>query len=271
MAKPLLIVTGIPRSGTTLTADLIDRLQDTVCLNEPPHYYQRVADSKTKEDFITDTLRELEQQWSTLAEGGTVLDRREADGHVPQNYFEESGKVRDMSMLPVGTGKKINDLLLAVKHNEIFTAVLKELCDIEKAKVIAIIRHPVPTLLSWQSKEIPLRYGRLSRGYKFWDDALAIEAAGGLIVDIQAKMFELYCARYWSLRDKLTILKYEDIVADPSVLEEATGRKLTGEQKLASHNRKHADRFGDARVEQLKSFLKKHFKVAYEFYPNLDV
>jgi hypothetical protein len=271
MAKPLLIITGIPRSGTTLTADLIDRLEDTVCLNEPPHYYQRVADSKSKEDFISQTFEELRAQWRQISEGGTVLDRREADGHVPQNYFEESGQVRDMGLRPVGIGTQINDLLLAVKHNEIFTAVLKELCDSDEADIIAIIRHPIPTLLSWQSKEIPLKYGRLSRGYKYWDDALAIEKAGGLIVDIQCKMYELYCARYWSLRDRLTILKYEDIVADPAVLERATGRKLTGEQQLSSHNRKFADKYGAQRVEQLKTFLVKHLNVANEFYPSLDL
>lgn len=254
-----------------MTADLIDRLQDTVCLNEPPHYYQRVMDARDKADFIKLTMDELTQQRETLLQGGAVLDRREPDGSVPQNYFEETGRVRDMAMRPVARQHIDEDLLLAVKHNEIFTAVLPELCELDNVKVVAIIRHPVPTILSWQSKDIPLRHGRLSRGYRFWDEALAIEAEGGLIVDIQAKIFELYCARYASLSDKLTILKYEDIIANPSVLEEATGKKLTGEQQLSSHNRKHADRYGQARVDQLKVFLKKHFQVASEFYPDLDV
>src|SRR5690349_17297029 len=131
MSKPFLIVTGIPRSGTTMTADLIDRLQDTVCLNEPPHYYQRVADARDKADFIKLTMDELTQQRETLLSGGAVLDRREPDGSVPQNYFEETGRVRDMAMRPVARQLIDEDLLLAVKHNEIFTAVLPELCELD--------------------------------------------------------------------------------------------------------------------------------------------
>jgi hypothetical protein len=52
-----------------------------------------------------------------------------------------------------------------VKHNEPLTAVLPELCELEGVQVAAIIRHPIPTILSWQSRDIPLSKGNLP-GYR---------------------------------------------------------------------------------------------------------
>ena len=40
MQKPYLLITGIPRSGTTLAASLVDQLEDTLCLSEPSRYYE---------------------------------------------------------------------------------------------------------------------------------------------------------------------------------------------------------------------------------------
>src|SRR2546430_1523220 len=102
MSKPLLIVTGIPPPGTTLTPDLIDKMENTICLNEPPDYYPWVAQAKDKTAFIDHFIGDLKKKRVVLEGGGTIPDRREPDLSVPQNYFDESGKVRDMAMRPVG-------------------------------------------------------------------------------------------------------------------------------------------------------------------------
>ena len=270
MSKPFLIMTGIPRSGTTLTAALVDRLEDTLCLNEPPRYYPWVEGAEDKADFLRMFTADLQNMYKVLESGGKVSDRREKDGTMPENYFDENGQRRQFGFRSVGRPDRKRDLLLCVKHNEVFTAVLPELAEREDVQIIAIVRNPIPTMLSWQAREIPLKYGHLTVGYRFWPEAKAIEEAGGLIIDIQAKMFELYCARYWSMRDRITVIRYEDLMANPGVLEEATGRKIQGEVNIRSQNKKLSDRYGDARVSKMKELIQKHFSAVYNYYPSLD-
>ena len=92
-----------------------------------------------------------------------MLDVRESDGGVPTNYFNDRGKRRKLDRVPVGKPSAGTRLLLAVKHNEPLTAVLPELCELEGVQVAAIVRHPIPTILSWQSRDIPFSKGNLSR------------------------------------------------------------------------------------------------------------
>jgi hypothetical protein len=271
MQKPYLLITGIPRSGTTLAASLVDQLEDTLCLNEPSRYYEWANHCRTRTEFVAKLVADLEEMRTSLQRGGTVLDVRESDRAVPTNYFNDRGKRRKLDCVPVGRPGAGARLLLAVKHNEPLTAVLPELCELENVQVAAIVRHPIPTILSWQSRDIPLSKGNLSPGYRFWDEATAIRAAGGPAVHIQARIFELYCSRYWEYRDHIQIIKYEEIVSSPGVLERLTGRKLIGQFALDTQNRKLSSRSRDEHITGLKRVLKTYFSNAYRFYPDLDV
>jgi hypothetical protein len=270
MQKPYLLITGIPRSGTTLVASLIDRFQDTVCLNEPPRYYEWATHCRSRTEFVEKLVADLEEMRRSLQRGGSVLDTRESNGAVPTNYFNGQGTRRKLDTVPVsrrGVGAK---LLLAVKHNEPLTAVLPELCTLECVQLAAIVRHPIPTILSWQSREIAISKGNLSEGYRFWDEAMAIRASGGRVIHMQAKIFELYCSRYWQYRDQIKILKYEEIVSNPVVLEQLANRKLLDSSALTTQNHKLSSRVDNGHVTELKQVMRDHFRNSYRFYPDLD-
>jgi hypothetical protein len=87
---------------------------------------------------------------------------------------------------------------------------------------------------------------------------------------MQAKIFELYCTRYWENRHRIEVIKYEDVVENPKLLERLTGRKLLGDYQLSTHNRKRSTLAGDESLSKLKGIMAKHFRNAYHFYPNLD-
>jgi len=271
MRKPYLLITGIPRSGTTLAASLVDQLEDTLCLNEPSRYYEWTIHCQNRTEFVAKLVADLEEMRTSLQRGGTVLDVRESDGGVPTNYFNDRGKRRKLDCVPVGKPSAGTRLLLAVKHNEPLTAVLPELCELQGVQVAAIVRHPIPTILSWQSRDIPLSRGNLSPGYRFWDEATAIRGAEGPAIHIQAKIFELYCSRYWAYRDRIEIIQYEEIVSNPRILERLTGRKFASEITLDTQNRKLSSRSKDEHVMGLKRVLNTCLRNAYHFYPDLDV
>lgn len=271
MRKPYLLITGIPRSGTTLVASLIDRLENTVCLNEPPQYYEWASRCQNRTEFVAKLMADLKQMRVCLQTGGTVFDTRERDGSVPTNYFNDKGQRRKLDYTPVSRQSCGENLLLAVKHNEPLTAMLPELCRLDTVQVVAIVRHPIPTILSWQSRNIPLSKGNLSPGYRFWNEAIAIRDAGGPVARTQARIFELYCSRYWEYRDRIHVIKYEDIVLHPSALEQLTGKRFTGESALATQNRKLSSQVGDEHVTELKRVMSDNFDKAYHFYPDLEV
>src|ERR1051326_1010918 len=268
--RPFLLLTGIPRSGTTLTASLIYMLEDTICLHEPSQFRCFCKESRDEADFAGRCLAELKELRASLLNGGTVTDGRTSDGSYPTNYFDESGSRVGLIPVPSRLPNPGPHSLLAVKHNEVFTSILPKLLRFEELKVVVVIRHPVPTMLSWQSRTIPLSSGQLAAAYRYWDEALRIRDAGGDVRDVQAKIYELYCARYWEHRDRITILRYEDIVERPGVLEEATGRRFVEGADLSAQSMNHARRTEEHNVEEMKIVMSKYFKTVYEFYPDLS-
>jgi hypothetical protein len=268
--SPYLLITGIPRSGTTLTAALVDRLRDSLCLNEPPRHYTWTVRSRDRAEFISRCLADLAQMRSSLAAGGTVVDRREHNGTAPCNYFVDGGGRRPLKFRPVGRPGSGGRLLLALKHNEPFTAVLPELCELDCLRILAIVRHPVPTILSWQSRQIPLTSGSLSPGYRFWPEAIAVRDARNSVDELQVRIFELYCQRYWECRSRAAVVKYEDLIADSSVLERLTGRQFTTFDRLATQNHKFSAPGSGDQIEPLRALMRKHFDFAFRFYPDLE-
>ena len=74
MQNRYLIITGIPRSGTTLAASFADRLENTICLNEPPEYYQWATQCSSRTEFVHKLIADLDRRHAALESDGTVLD-----------------------------------------------------------------------------------------------------------------------------------------------------------------------------------------------------
>ena len=54
-----LLLTGVPRSGTTLAAALLDQLEDTVCLSEPDEHVGLMKQSRDAADFVASLFRSM--------------------------------------------------------------------------------------------------------------------------------------------------------------------------------------------------------------------
>src|SRR5690606_21718614 len=149
------IVTGIPRSGTTLAASLIDSLPDTVCLNEPGWHHARSA--PTPEGFAQFIKKDFARLRRQLVEGEPVPDRRAGDGSATTNYYRvEGGKMESsFEVLPFTRPGLSAEFTLAIKHNGPYLAVLPQLIALKAFIFIAIVRHPVEVLHSWRSLSLP--------------------------------------------------------------------------------------------------------------------
>jgi len=219
---PDLIITGVPRSGTTLAAAIIDQTPNCLCLSEPDNHVDLMNGAASPEDFVSRLCREFETVRRTILSGGSVLDRRRADGAPVTDYFSDplSDGRRELAVTTRGIHRSrlSPDFVLGVKHNALYTAVLPEIVQSGRFRVVAIIRDPVSVLVSWQMLDLPISRGRLPAGERFWPELAALGRADLDLTDKQIRICDLLLYRYGQLADRIAVIPYEVFTADPAQL-----------------------------------------------------
>ncbi|MBA2521004.1 MAG: hypothetical protein H0V24_15185 [Chloroflexia bacterium] len=156
------VLTGLPRSGTTLTCSLLNKLPDTVALHEPMQGVEH-SDVTDHHALAQDVKRFFDEQRASIHERGRALSRN-IDGVVPDNPFggDRSAKgVRPKidAMGEIDIDKVLSDrFMLVIKHTNRFAPMLEGL--VELFPVYALVRNPVATIASWGTIEAGLRRGR---------------------------------------------------------------------------------------------------------------
>ncbi len=218
------ILTGPPRSGTTLTCFLLNKLPETVALNEPMsrHHFRSARSSLEEIEATFEAMRK------SLLEMGTAK-ARQLDGSIPDNPFESLkgrprnslvryGEVRFEKMLS-------EDFLLLIKQCPAFTFLLPYLQD--RYPCYAVVRNPLAILASWNSIATPISQGRL----------LVLETLSPLVekrlsrmsdvLDRQIYLLSWFFEHYLTLpQDK--ILRYEKSIS-------SGGKSLSLVTPFASH------------------------------------
>jgi hypothetical protein len=195
------LITGLPRSGTTLVCELLNELPDTVALDEPT-----VTDHPSS--VIDDLLRQARESLLTRGRavsthvGGRVQAAKWSDEPV-RRPLADVGEIRiDKPLSP--------SFLLVVKHTGRFTAVLESLAA--RYRVYAVVRNPLGLLLSWQTVALPVADGHVSAEQVDPDLAAALAQIPDR-VDRQLHILDWFFERYRSLLPPASVIRYESIVS----------------------------------------------------------
>jgi hypothetical protein len=224
---PDLILTGVPRSGTTLAGAIIDQAPDSLCLSEPDRHVDLMREATSAEDFVVRLSREFDAIRRIILAGGSVSDRRRADGAPLTNYFTDSlpdrrreaaFTIRNITRLGLSA-----DFVLGVKHNALYSAVLPEIVASDRFRVVVIIRDPVALVTSWRSLDLPISRGRLPAGERFWPKLGSLCRAELELTEKQLRICDLLFGRFLRWAGRVTILRYEALVTDPVRLLRAAG------------------------------------------------
>ncbi|MDP8978378.1 MAG: glycosyltransferase [Actinomycetota bacterium] len=210
-----IVVTGPPRSGTTLVTHLLNRLPDTVALSEPlgPSRYKPLRIPGEVCDVIAGFFDA--QRAAILADHVAVS--KAIGGRDTDNFFEaapttdglrhdiaERGHVRVDKELSAGFRLVIKDLAT-------FTALLGPLS--RRFPCFGLVRNPLAVLASWNSVDIPMREGRSPHAEWFDEELGRFTSREGERVERQLRLLSWW---YGRLRDALPpeqVLRYEDVVA----------------------------------------------------------
>ncbi len=271
MEDPNILITGLPRSGTTLTCELLGSLPDTVALDEPldrnylmgtspqprnglARVLSRLGRSRVGINGPTepvgpvspdDVCRRVEQfvsgtRHSALTRGvvrtksvnGEVIGRKVSDER------DESGmRVRLVTIGEIEVHKPLTpDFVLAIKQCGGFTAVIDAL--VTRFPVYALIRNPLSILSSWQSVPMPIRDGHIPLAERL-NPALARELDGILDpTDRQFYLLDWFFGTFARVLPRASIVSYEDIVASGGrALQALSPRAAQLEAQLGDRNR----------------------------------
>ncbi len=210
-----IILTGIARSGTTLSCSLLNKLPQCVALHEPMNPAELVG-----LDFPDAYLARVasffaEQRLSLLGSGTAVSKAR--DGRVPDNPFGSAPATAGLRPSTVKNQevhfeKRLRpDFRLVVKHPNFFTATLTTL--LTRYACYAIVRNPLAALLSWHSIQAPVNDGHLPYGEAFDAGLKADLAAEPDRLGRQLIILTWYYSRYATLLPCDHVIRYEELVS----------------------------------------------------------
>lgn len=255
------VLTGVPRSGTTMVCKLLSDERDCIALNEPI----RLGQANSREEVLKMTRSFYIKTRRTLLKEGWAYAKAAPDGLVTNHFGERdsSGKREKLiSRRRVDFGKGLSpDFWLFVKHNAAFTLALRELMD--DFKIFATIREPLAVLLSWNSVDIPVSKGRLRKNFnqllggdeRLQSDDLFVRQVG---------LLDWYFETYRAL-SKEHVLRYEDVVGSSGKnLSIMIDRDLEQEHDLSSRNR--SSNYEDELKGKLREALLTYGETCWQFY-----
>lgn len=267
------LITGTPRSGTTLLCSLLNKLPDTVALHEPMNVWEfpKCPDATAIADVIETFCAETRQ---SLHEHGYAMSKH-VGGHIPDNVAADqvnrSGtRLRRTEHGPVFVEKPLSkDFVLAIKHPVAFSALLETLT--QRFECFAIIRNPLATLASWNSLAwLNVGKGHAPIGEKLDPQLHRALAAEPDAIERQLQILEWFYTRFRNILPDRAIIKYEDLIA-------SRGRELATffpaaadfEENLSSKN---VNKFYDrALMVDLGERLLRRQGVIWDFYSRRDV
>ena len=208
-----ILLTGVPRSGTTLTSRLLSEAPDTVALNEP----------LAQEYFPSATIaqRNIMQQCESFRKSIYF------DGRAPARTTQ--GKITDNAYSPTLSGntrkrivertllsfdkKLAPDFTLILKHCAEFSLLLPALE--KEIEVFAQIRNPLAVLASWQTVNIPVSRGKVAKSARLNASFhQALEEQGDDLLKRQLFILDWYYQRYLGFPTS-HIIRYEQLIAEP--------------------------------------------------------
>lgn len=231
------ILTGIPRSGTTLACYLLNQLADVVALVEPIDVmslgHDPVGARERVESFFDGARRSLLRRRAARS--------KHVEGRVPDDTAQAVPGAQGLRTDRTSAGEVLFDkplseaFVLVVKHPGAFTALLPVLAP--RFPCYAVVRNPLATLVSWASVDFPIREGRVPVA-ELLDPALARGLSDARdVVDRQLRLLSWFFEAYRGLpADR--VLRYEEIVRSSGrALSVITERAGSLQQALSERHR----------------------------------
>ena len=208
------LLSGVPRSGTSLCCRLAGDLPNTVALSEPIRRKTfggmdtpRGACARIG-DFAGQARAQIlaERRAPSVQVGGRLDDNRTASRHT------DAGLRRlQASWGEIAIHKPLSPrFTLLIKHNALFAALLPQLN--ESFRCLALVRNPLSVLASWQTVDLPVYRGRIPAGEELDGELYRALEQEPEVLRRQLIVLDWFFARFHAHLAPADIIRYEDLV-----------------------------------------------------------
>ena len=208
------LLSGIPRSGTSLSCRLAGDLPDTVALSEP--FNDKLKELRHDPSGacarIRDLVRKAREQilterWApSVHVGGRLYDNivalKPEDRGLRRNYGEW-GRIKIEKPLSARFS-------LVIRDNSVFAALIPELKV--HFSCLAIVRNPLSILASWQTVNLPVQRGHVPGAEMFDRDLRRALEQQPELLRRQTFAIDWFFARFRTHLAAENVIRYEDLV-----------------------------------------------------------
>lgn len=266
------LLSGVPRSGTSLCCRLAGDLPDVVALSEPIRYreYGGMEDPERAAARIRDFAEEARERIRSEGCAPSVQFEGRLDDNRTTSHLTEAGLRRlrggwgEMAVAKPLTG----GFGLLIKHNALFAALLPRL--IESFACLALVRNPLPVLASWQTVAFPVHRGRVPAGEAFDPGLRQRLDAEPDVLRRQLIVLDWFFDRFEASLRPEAIIRYEDLVASGGLaLFRRLGHPGAAPVTLESGNASRV--YGGVNADGLLASLLEADGAWTRFYPSRDL
>jgi len=267
------LITGIPRSGTTLLTATIGKIPNVVALSEPIQQRELKHGLSSQTEYACRLMEMMQTLRRQILDGIPLPNRFDKESQeVASNYWRSRDSEAGRQMVATSEVReeviavRDENFTLCIKNCEQFTSCLEALSQLPGVPIIAVVRNPLACLLSWRSLDLPISQGRIKFGEKFHRELRKIRRLEDLLLR-QVKLLDWYFGIYYRHREKIKIIRYEDFVEKPDLLREIIDVPASHVfSKHQSMNKRPEYNYADA--ETIREYLNRHAKFVGYFYPS---
>ena len=209
------LLSGIPRSGTSLCCRLAGDLPDTVALSEPlngEEHREPSRDPRSAPAYIGRFVEHARERLLSDLRAPTMLVEGRLDDQMVAPEPAEAGLRQPHARWgEMVIEKRLSArFTLVVKHNALFTALLPRLAS--TFPCLGLVRNPLAALASWQTVNLPIHRGRIPEGEALDPDLHRTLEREPDVLRRQILVLNWFMARF---RDHLppgNAIRYEDLV-----------------------------------------------------------
>jgi len=246
------LITGVPRSGTTLCCHVLNQQSNVVALHEPINPGGLAINAENALELLSNKYVDFAK---SIYEGTAFEHGNDSgldiDNPVGLGIVDGKRAVTAKRGQIVVTKYIGKDIQLFVKQNALFTAYLERLTP--QFSITCIVRNPVDVLLSWWTVDLPVSRGRLPAGEK--NDAHLKQALAQQNEELsrQLTIYQWFLAKYAC--NNVSVVRYEDIIAtNGAALFKAAGVQQTLPLALANKVRQYSPQIIE-RLQKVRSRL----------------
>ncbi|MBO6658527.1 MAG: hypothetical protein JJ934_16670 [Pseudomonadales bacterium] len=265
------LITGIPRSGTTLVCSILGEEIDVVAAHEPidPSIFEN-------EDLTLPAVAKIQTELAsfrrTIDREGLIVSKQ-VGGRIPSNSVSIQGEdmlrgeVTKLGLVEV-TQQLSDDFVFVVKHNALFTSLLPALS--ERFPVFAIVRNPMAVLHSWLSVDFPVNRGRLPMGERFDPELHEKLNLDSDVLSRQLTILMWFFEKFRLNLDRERIIRYEDVISTQGrVLSPILGRSIDSRTLLREQS--HRSNLGRERSAIIRDALLAKPEIYDGFFSTSDI